>query len=269
MTRDELSVRRRPAAGKSAYRQAISKGLHASKAFQLSMGLATVLAFVAYSGASPAGAAAAACHHQAGSSKWEVCIKGEALGSAGELKTVPFVTKGVTGVRAQFFGTSEMFGNGVPVSCEIQSEGLLRSGAGHVSETEVRYTFKNCEYVGAPYKEDCSINSFVTTNPMIGGFIKNTKVQLESQSGPSGVFLPFKVGNKGSEGCVIWGEYRMSGYFSQSIGEPETEKTTHTLVGIKERTIKILGFNNELTSEQTIELGGTMKGQPFSIIEGS
>jgi hypothetical protein len=216
--------------------------------------LVGVLAVCAIASAS----ASAACTVKAGSKNYQLCVGGKAVTEVTSIEApTRLVSNFVLQLPTQWGGTIECTSVSDPAAFETHGLGTaLGVKFGQLS-------VGGCVLQGQLAKK-CSAVSVITTNALLGSFESTEGIFVHPETGAE--VLAFKL--SGSECPVsVRGTHGVSGSYKCQVKEAKVEAVEHELTCGTSTELYTQGEADALHYSQAISLGGTRKGQKFSIYE--
>jgi hypothetical protein len=227
------------------------------------MTLAVLLAVLSVCAIVSASASAATCTEKAGSKNYQLCIAGESLKEAASIEAPTRSTSSfVLELPKEWEATIQC--TSISDTATFKTHGLAAS----LGLAFGRIALSGCSLQGNLAKK-CGVTATMTTALLLGKFESTETVAVSPELGQ--VVLTFTPAG-GTESCPIWfsGTHSVSGSFECKLPQAKVEAVEHEVSCATSATHRLTtsGETDILHYTQMIFLGGTRKGQKFSVYEG-
>jgi hypothetical protein len=213
--------------------------------------------------ASASASASLPCFKKEGSKKYLLCVAGHAVEETASIEAPAQLTSSFSlGLPKQWEGT--IVCTAVSDASVLKVHALTESIA-RASQLEL----SGCVLQGNLAKY-CRVPASYLTGHSIGIFGALESIAMAPEFGT--VFFEFRFENLTGENCpaIVRGTHAVSGEYECKLGEAKVEAVEHALACASSAThkVKIAGESVPFSYTQALSLGGTRKGQKFSIYEG-
>jgi hypothetical protein len=227
--------------------------------------LAVLLGVLMLTAIASSSASAITCKTKTGSNDYQLCISGSEVNEKVSIEAPAKLTStfvlGLTAFNSSIVCTS------MSEKGSFKLHGLsepLSMGFGEL-------VLGGCSLQGTLGKR-CSISSNMYSDGEVSGTLAS--VEDIALKAPQGTFFTFSFNNKGSETCsvTVLGFHEASGSYECKLQTAGTEAVEHELKCATSAEHKLRTWDEEedtLSYTQTIALGGTKKGDKFSIYEAT
>ena len=228
--------------------------------------LVVLLGALTLSAVASSSASALPCKTKTGSNDFQLCISGSQVNEKVSIEAPTKLTStfvlGLTAFSSSIVCTSmsdgstfKLHGLGEPIS----------AGFGEL-------VLGGCSLQGGTLAKKCSISSSMYSDGEVSGTLES--IEDVALKAPQGTFFTFTFNNKGSETCpsTVFGFHEATGSYECRLQAAATEAAEHELKCATSATHKLRTWNEEedtLSYTQTIALGGTKKGDKFSVYEAA
>ena len=212
-----------------------------------------------------ASASAATCTTKAGSKNYQLCIAGHPVEETGTIEASTKATSNFVLELPKSWETSIVC-TAITNTPRFWAHGLNES----VGFVDGELKLSGCALQGNISKK-CGLSTTETGREMDGRFGSVEALFMAPSEGS--VFLYFAFSNKGSEKCPEFfeGTREVAGEYECKLTEAKVEAIEHALncATSSTRKLRTEGEEDVLSYTQTIALGGTRKGDKFSVYEGT
>jgi hypothetical protein len=227
------------------------------------LALAALLGALMLSAMASASASAGTCVKKEGSKKYLLCVAGHSVEETANIEAPAHLTSSFSlGLPKQWKGT--IVCSSVSDTSVLTVHGLTAS-LGRSGRLEL----SGCNLQGN-LSEKCRVVAIFLTQPIIGTFGSVETIAMAPESGTT--FFEVRFENVTAESCplIFRGTHAVTGEYECKLGEAKVEAVEHALTYASSAThkVKVAGEEVALSYAQAISLGGTRKGQKFSVYEG-
>jgi hypothetical protein len=228
------------------------------------LALAALLGALVLSAIASASASAGTCVKKEGSTKYLLCVAGHSVEETATIEA-PAVLSSTFVLELPREWEATIVCTGVSDTSAFKVHGLTES----ITRSS-QLALSGCALQGHTAKKCKLASTTYSTATLAGTFGSPESIVMTPQSGT--VVFEFSFSNQGSEVCPVFfsGKRQVAGGYECKLGEAKAEAVEHTLTCANStgHKLKTEGEEDPLHYTQTISLGGTRKGQKFSIYEG-
>jgi hypothetical protein len=228
------------------------------------LALAALLGVLMVSAIASASASAGTCVKKEGSKKYLLCVAGSSVEETATIEA-PAVLSSTFVLELPKEWEASISCTGVKDTSAFKVHALTQS----ITRSS-QLALSGCVLQGHLSKK-CRLSSTTySTTSLAGTFGSLESIVMAPEFGT--VVFEFSFSNQGSEVCPAFfaGDRQVAGGYECKLGEAKLEAVEHALTCANSgaHKLKTAGEEDPLHLTQTISLGGTRKGQKFSIYEG-